>query len=145
MQLALDQALKENRELKLEKAELKRKAKEAKQKNAASASGSKHKSDRGSKLSSNDDRIALLGKKFFFLNEPFIPPNTFIFDKITSVDVTDPLRYETDSIQLAVLQREIWEATPEDLRGLLKGTTHFRDIVRGSLHCSSLIYSPNLC
>ncbi|RXW14294.1 hypothetical protein EST38_g11558 [Candolleomyces aberdarensis] len=130
MQLALDQALKENRELKLEKAELKRKAKEAKQKSEVAASGSKHKSDQGSKLSSNDDRIALLGKKFFFLNEPFVPPNAFIFDKITSVDVTDPSRYETDSLQLAVLRREIWETTPEDLRGLLKGTTHFRDIFR---------------
>ena len=66
MQLALDQALKENRKLKLKKAKLKRKVKEAKQKSTATALGSKHKSDQGSKLLSNDDSIALLGKRFFF-------------------------------------------------------------------------------
>ncbi|RXW17145.1 hypothetical protein EST38_g8707 [Candolleomyces aberdarensis] len=132
MQLALDQALKENRELKLEKADLKRKAKEAKQRNnGASNSGSKRKSDRTNKQLSNDDRIALIGKKFFVMNEPFVPPNAFMFDKITSIDVANPARYKDDETSLAVLQREIWETTPEDLRGLLKATAHFRDVFRG--------------
>ncbi|RXW23613.1 hypothetical protein EST38_g2240 [Candolleomyces aberdarensis] len=135
MQLALDEALKENRKLKLERAELKRKAKEEKEKQSRTA-GSKPKG-LSSQLMTDDERIALLGRRFFIMNEAFVPVETFIFDsEITQIDVTDPARYENNDNAVAVLQREIYESTPEGLQDMLKGTTRFRDIVRPLLYFS---------
>jgi hypothetical protein len=136
LELALDKATKENRELKIERTELRRQAKAGKSKSNSDAGPSAGKSEGSKTLTSQDKRIGTLGKMFYTMSQCFVAPEVFKFSqRVTKMSVTNPERFKNRETNICVIQREVIEATPDDLVEMAKTSPHFGQVVRTPFPC----------
>ncbi|KDR65151.1 hypothetical protein GALMADRAFT_260311 [Galerina marginata CBS 339.88] len=80
-----------------------------------------------------DDRIALHGRKFGIMNEPFVPDAAFLAPQPDCTSV-DPARYSTPETALEGVIAELYEEIPEDLHEKLLNLTRFRDTFLSKLN-----------
>jgi len=81
-------------------------------------------------VTKNDERIALHGRKFGVMNEIFVVEAAFLVAD-SGFSPMDNTRYTSQALILQGVIAELFEEVPEDLHGLMKEHTHFRDLVSG--------------
>lgn len=79
-------------------------------------------------VTKNDERIALHGRKFGVMNELFVAEAAFLVAE-SGFNPMDNTRYTSPALILQGVIAELFEEVPEDLHGLMKEHTHFRDLV----------------
>lgn len=87
-------------------------------------------------VTKNDERIALHGRKFGVMNELFVAEAAFLVAE-SGLNPMDNIRYTSPALILQGVIAELFEEVPEDLHGLMKEHTHFRDLVSHPCSCSS--------
>jgi len=86
-----------------------------------------------------DQKIAMYGRKFGVMNDMFISRQVFMQPR-TAFSPEDPARYANDENKLKGLISELWEEVPQELHSVMEGHTRFRDIVRNFI----ILLSPLL-
>lgn len=140
----------ELRGLKIKYAELEQKYKVAKKKSSKESKDDKGK-DKGktkdakpanSKISENDEVIALYGRRFGVMNEIWVTKSAFLKPRPPDVRSDALDRWETKESAFKGLIAELYEEIPETLHPMLEKTAHFRDRFRSALDANrrAIIY-----
>ncbi|PCH35292.1 hypothetical protein WOLCODRAFT_145751 [Wolfiporia cocos MD-104 SS10] len=91
-------------------------------------------------LSSQDNRIAFLGREYSYLIRPWIDETLFRVAERPAIDLTSPERYGTSTVegraklQEAALVAELFDLVPEDLCRMMKETDHFGSVFTSALN-----------